>query len=227
MKTLYLILVLTYFIQISFAQNSLTVTESGVVLKPNASPQTVASPSKGTVIFNAGSSSPNYYNGNQWFNLAGTAIASLQPDSIMYRLITFPAGYGFNLNYYKLESFDNDVSKTVSLGGPGGISTGQASQQNIRISKKFDNNSIGFRKAFYNSPNIQKMEFWFYKKNQVDPYQIVELTNFQIIGATQIISTNNELLENWVIIPIKIKFTNFTTGKFVEYDQSTFMATSN
>jgi hypothetical protein len=220
MKTIYYSLLICIICTSVFAQNGLTVTNKGIVLQNLPSQNIVPSPQMGTVIYNNSTKSPNYFDGKNWVNMAGSLLSNAVTDSLTYSITT---GNGFTSGNLPVQSLANGFVRSFQIGQP---VVERATASEFTFSKLFDINSMPFIRAIL-SRRLFNIQFQFFKQNTTTPYSTIVLTDVVVTSIGNSVSNQNLLTENITLSPETIRYTNIANGHFVQINLATYMITSN
>lgn len=195
MKYLYTFLIFVYFAFQINSQATLSITDKSVIVKTIPNQNQVTNPQKGSVIYNEKTNNPNFFDGKNWRELAGSAIASAT-DSVTYKVNLRTGTYQFSNTEKPLISIYFNSDRTANVGGPGGIVAGPMTFDAIITNKLFDTNSIYFKRAYFGGVKIPTVDFFMYQQGATTPYFRITLTN--------VILTNNRLSTQMIIISAKV-----------------------
>ncbi len=182
----------------------------------------IASPTAGLLVYDRASNSPNFYDGARWQSMNNaTSSTNVTPDSITYR-ITAPNGVfltaGTSYKALSVEDF-GDRPTTIS----GGIFIGSNPNiSGISLSKNFDVNSIGFKRALVaGNTNAGNIEFFVFTPGSATPYYSIKLTNWLVSDFRSISNpTDGKTVESYFLRALIIGFRNVTTNTSFSYNMA-------
>lgn len=226
MKYLYTFLIFVYFAFQINSQATLSITDKSVIVKTIPNQNQVANPQKGSVIYNEKTNNPNFFDGKNWREMAGTALASTN-DSITYKVNLNTGTYQFSTTEKPLISISFNSDRTVSIGGPGVIGAGPMTFDAIITNKVFDMNTIFFKRAYFGGVKIPTVDFFMYQQGATTPYFRITLTNVILTNNKVVNSNDNNFSESLSFSFSRIKFTDVAANVYTEYDLATGSITNN
>lgn len=208
------------------AQATLRVTDKSVIVKPIPNQNQVASPQKGSVIYNNKTNNPNYYDGKNWRELEGAAIISAT-DSVTYKINLSSSVYTFSATEKPLTSIIFNSEKAVSFSSGGGTTFGRPTTPDLICTKIFDTNTIYFKRAYWAGAIFPTVDFFMYKQGASSAYFRITLTNV-VLTNQKMVNSNQSVFDETIGFNYeRIRFTDIAQNKFTEYNVVTYAITNN